>query len=57
MLVTMMRAADMDSYAAMTMAGSRIEDLPADQFNHSVVALKKPNGLLTRHTLYASGVM
>ncbi|MCF7810859.1 DUF3857 domain-containing transglutaminase family protein [bacterium] len=44
MLVVMMRAADMDSYAAMTMAGSRIEDLPADQFNHSVVALKKSDG-------------
>jgi transglutaminase-like putative cysteine protease len=44
MLVTMMRAADMDSYAAMTMAGSRVEDLPADQFNHSVVALMKSDG-------------
>ncbi|MDH4157768.1 MAG: DUF3857 domain-containing transglutaminase family protein [candidate division Zixibacteria bacterium] len=44
MLVTMMRAADMDSYAAMTMAGSRIEDVPADQFNHCVVALKKADG-------------
>lgn len=44
MLVTMMRAAGMDSYAAMTMAGSRIEDLPADQFNHCVVALKKADG-------------
>ncbi len=44
MLITMMRAAGMDSYAAMTMAGSRIEDLPADQFNHCVVALKKANG-------------
>jgi hypothetical protein len=44
MLVTMMRAAGMDSYAAMTMAGSRIEDVPADQFNHCVVALKKPDG-------------
>jgi len=44
MLVVMMRAADMDSYAAMTMAGTRIEDLPADQFNHSVTALKKPDG-------------
>ncbi len=41
MLVTMMRTAKMDSYAAMTMAGSRIEDLPADQFNHCVVALRK----------------
>jgi hypothetical protein len=44
MLVTMMRAAGMDSYAAMTMAGSRIEKVPADQFNHCVVALKKSDG-------------
>ncbi len=44
MLVVMMRAAGMDSYAAMTMAGSRIEDLPADQFNHSVVGLRKADG-------------
>ncbi len=44
MLITMMRAANMDSYAAMTMAGSRIEDLPADQFNHSVCALRKADG-------------
>jgi hypothetical protein len=44
MLVTMMRAADMDSYAAMTMAGSRIETVPADQFNHCVCALRKCDG-------------
>ncbi len=44
MLVTMMRGADMDSYAAMTFAGARIEDLPADQFNHSVCALRKADG-------------
>ena len=44
MLVTMMRAADMDSYAAMTMAGSRIETTPADQFNHCVCALRKADG-------------
>jgi hypothetical protein len=44
MLVTMMRAADMDSYAAMTMAGSRIETTPADQFNHCVCALRKDDG-------------
>jgi len=44
LLRNMMRAADMDSYAAMTMAGSRIEDLPADQFNHCVTALKKADG-------------
>jgi len=44
MLVTMMRAAGLDSYAAMTMAGSRIEEIPADQFNHCVVALKTDTG-------------
>ncbi len=49
MLVTMMRAAGMDSHAAMTMAGSRIEDVPADQFNHCVVALPGPDG---RYVMY-----
>ena len=44
MLITMMRAAGMDSYGAMTMAGSRIEKVPADQFNHCVCALRKENG-------------
>jgi len=44
MLITMMRAAGMDSYAAMTMAGSRIEEVPADQFNHCVCALRKDDG-------------
>ena len=44
MLITMMRAAGMDSYAAMTMAGSRIETVPADQFNHCVCALRKTDG-------------
>ncbi|MHC4129861.1 MAG: DUF3857 domain-containing transglutaminase family protein [Planctomycetota bacterium] len=36
MLVTMMRAAGIPAYGAMTMAGSRIEEVPADQFNHCV---------------------
>jgi hypothetical protein len=44
MLITMMRAAGMDSYAAMTMAGSRIDEVPADQFNHCVTALKLEDG-------------
>ena len=44
MLITMMRAAGMDSYAAMTMAGTRIETVPADQFNHCVTALRKADG-------------
>jgi transglutaminase-like putative cysteine protease len=44
MLITMMRAAGLNAHPAMTMAGSRIEDLPADQFNHCVVALRKSDG-------------
>ncbi len=39
MLITMFRAAGFThTYPAMTMAGARVEDLPADQFNHCVVA-------------------
>lgn len=44
MLITMMRAAGMNSFAAMTMAGSRIDEVPADQFNHCVCALRKADG-------------
>jgi hypothetical protein len=40
MLVTMLRAAGFESWAAMTMAGSRIDRIPADQFNHSVTVVK-----------------
>ncbi len=44
MLVTMLRAAGFESYAAMTMARSNIEDIPADQFNHSITVVKLSNG-------------
>jgi hypothetical protein len=44
MLVTMLRAAGFESYAAMTMAGSRIDYIPADQFNHSVTVVKLSDG-------------
>jgi hypothetical protein len=44
MLVTMMRAAGIPTCAAMTMAGSRIEEVPADQFNHCVVARRAEGG-------------
>ncbi|MBN2170361.1 MAG: DUF3857 domain-containing protein [Candidatus Krumholzibacteriota bacterium] len=44
MLVTMLRAAGFETYAAMTMAGARVERIPADQFNHCVVALRRENG-------------
>jgi len=44
MLITMLRAAGFESYPAMTMAGSRIDYIPADQFNHSVTIVKLSNG-------------
>jgi hypothetical protein len=44
MLVTMLRAAGFTTYPVMTCAGSRVEEIPADQFNHCVVAVKKPDG-------------
>ncbi len=44
MLITMLRAAGFESYPAMTMAGSRIDRIPADQFNHSVTVVKHHNG-------------
>ena len=45
MLVAMMRSAGYkDTFAAMTMAGARVDDIPAEQFNHSVVAWRNPAG-------------
>ena len=44
MLITMLRAAGFKSYPAMTMAGSRIDYIPADQFNHCVTVVKLHNG-------------
>ncbi len=44
LLITMLRAAGFESYPAMTMAGSRIDYIPADQFNHSVSVVKLHNG-------------
>lgn len=44
MLVTMLRVAGFDTYPVMTQAGSRVERIPADQFNHCVVAVKKDDG-------------
>ncbi len=40
MLITMLRAAGFKAYPAMTMAGSRIDRIPADQFNHCVTVVK-----------------
>ncbi|MFH0980171.1 MAG: DUF3857 domain-containing protein [Planctomycetota bacterium] len=44
MLVTLLRAAGFEAYPALTMAGSRVETIPADQFNHTVTVLKEPDG-------------
>lgn len=44
MLVTLLRAAGFTAYPAMTMAGSRVERIAADQFNHAVVAWQQPDG-------------
>ncbi len=44
MLITMLRAAGFKAYPAMTMAGSRIDYIPADQFNHCVTVVKLRNG-------------
>lgn len=44
MLITMLRAAGFKSYAAMTMAGERIDYIPADQFNHSVTVVQRRDG-------------
>ena len=44
MLITMLRAAGFQSYPAMTMAGSRIDYIPADQFNHCVTVVKLKDG-------------
>ena len=46
MLITMLRAAGFSSYPAMTMAGSRIDRIPADQFNHCVTIVKLKDGKL-----------
>jgi transglutaminase-like putative cysteine protease len=44
MAITLLRAAGYTAYPAMTMAGARVERIPADQFNHCVVARKKADG-------------
>ncbi len=46
MLITMLRSAGFEAYPAMTMAGSRIDRIPADQFNHSVVVVRLSDGKL-----------
>ena len=44
LLISMLRMAGFEAYPAMTMAGSRIETIPADHFNHCVVVVKLEDG-------------
>ena len=46
MLTTLLRAAGFEAYCGMTMAGSRVEEIPADQFNHCITAVREPDGSL-----------
>lgn len=43
-LVAFLRIAGFEAYPAMTMAGSRVESIPADHFNHCVAVVKLSNG-------------
>ena len=45
-LVAFLRMAGFDACPAMTMAGSRVESIPADHFNHCVAVVKLSNGTL-----------
>ena len=45
-LVAFLRMAGFEAYPAMTMAGSRVESIPADHFNHCVAVVKLSNGTL-----------
>lgn len=43
-LVSFLRMAGFKAYPAMTMAGSRVEKIPADHFNHCVAVVKLSDG-------------
>lgn len=43
-LVSFLRMAGFEAYPAMTMAGSRVESIPADHFNHCVAVVKLSDG-------------
>jgi Domain of Unknown Function with PDB structure (DUF3857)/Transglutaminase-like superfamily len=44
MLITMLRVLGLDAYPALTMAGPRVEEIPADQFNHTVAVIRHSDG-------------
>ena len=43
-LTALLRAAGLEAYAGMTMAGERIEHIAADQFNHCITVWRRPDG-------------
>jgi transglutaminase-like putative cysteine protease len=43
-LVALLRAAGLEAFAGMTMAGERIERIAADQFNHCITVWRRPDG-------------
>lgn len=45
-LISFLRIAGFKAYPAMTMAGSRVEAIPADHFNHCVAVVQLENGTL-----------
>lgn len=45
-LIAFLRIAGFEAYPAMTMAGSRVESIPADHFNHCVCVVRLSNGTL-----------
>jgi len=47
LLVAMLREAGFSAYIVMINVGHRVEDLPANQFNHAIVAIRQPDGSFT----------
>ena len=45
-LISFLRMAGFEAYPAMTMAGSRVESIPADHFNHCVAVVKLSDGTM-----------
>ncbi len=44
LLAALLRAEGFDAYLAMASVGARVENLPANQFNRYVVAVRRPDG-------------
>ena len=45
--ITLLRAAGFETYPVLTQAGSDVEIIPADQFNHTVACIRNQDGSLT----------